>query len=166
MTKRLTTEPSAENKAKAMEMLATVPMRMEELGKRLTLQELERPMATGERSPRRVLVHLVNCESRSAEGIMHALLLRDPPYQRIHAERDLGKLMRYKQFNYDDLLRYFQFRRRALLTLLESLTERQWRRCVIREGVKGRLSVYYQARGMAIHETEHLADLHAKLRLR
>ena len=148
-----------------MEMLATAPVQLEELGKRLTLHELERPMAPGERSPRQVLVHLVNCEARSAEGILHALVLRDPPYQRIHAERDLGKLMRYEQFNYAEVLAYFQFRRRALLALLERLTERQWLRCAIREGVKGRLSVYYQARGMAVHETEHLEDLFAKLQL-
>ena len=121
-------------------------------------------MEDGEWSPRRILAHIVNCEARAAEAICHALLLAEPPYQRIHAERDLGKLMRYQQYSFVELLTYFSFRRRTLLFVLDGLKPQQWLRTFHAVGRQGPDTVYGMVRGTAIHETRHIEHIAETLR--
>ena len=81
----------------------------------------------------------------------------------VHPERQVGKLLRYDLLAFADLLAYFKLRRTVLLRVLKSLTAAQWSRS-IREARKQRQeSVYWQARGQALHEFEHLSDLRHKL---
>lgn len=165
MTKRISTEATPENIAIALNLLASVPEQLAELQERIPPDKLEQPMAAGERSPRRVLVHILNCEARASDAIYSALLLRAPLVPRIHPERDWGKLLRYEQFNYDDLLDYFRFRRQVLLSVLQGLNEQRWARKIRQEGKQRQESVYLLARGAALHETEHIQDLERKLAL-
>jgi hypothetical protein len=64
---------------------------------------------------------------------------------------------------FDDLLVYFKLRRTILLRILESLSEKKWSRVVREERKQRRESVYWQARGQALHELEHVLDLEDKL---
>ncbi|MCY4021235.1 MAG: DinB family protein [Chloroflexi bacterium] len=165
MAKRISTEATPENIASALDMLASVPDQLAELRELLPPEKLEQPIAADERSPRRVLVHLLNCEARASDAIYSALLLRTPLVPRIHPERDWGKLMRYEQFNYDDLLDYFRFRRQVLLGVLRGLNEKGWARDIQEKGKQRRESVYLLARGTALHEMEHIQDIKRKLAL-
>ncbi len=165
MAKRISTEATPDNIAIALDLLARVPDQLAELGERLSLEQLEQPIAAGERSPQRVLVHMLNCEARAADAIYSALLLRTPLVPRIHPERHWGKLLRYEQFNYDDLLGYFKFRRQVLLSVLQGLSEKRWARDIRQQGKQRRETVYLLARGAALHETEHIQDIKRKLAL-
>ena len=165
MAKRLSTAASAENIASALELLAHMPDQLAGLAQRLPQKQLEQPIAAGERSPRLVLVHLLNCEARASDAIYAALLLRDPLVPRIHPERNWGKLMRYEQFGYADLLDYFRFRRQVLLGVLRALSAEQWARSIRQAGKQRRETVYLLARGAAMHETEHIQDIMRKLAL-
>lgn len=165
MAKRISTEATAENIASALDMLAGVPEQLARLGERIPPEKLEQAIAEGERSPRRVLAHMLNCEARASDAIYSALLLRTPVVPRIHPERDWGKLMRYEQFNYDDLLDYFRFRRQVLMGVLQGLNETGWARNIQEKGKQRRESVYLLARGTALHETAHIQDIKRKLAL-
>ncbi len=161
--KRLKTQASAERIALVLDHLAVGPQRLENLRAGLSAGELTRPLGEGERSFKRDVTHLIYCAERGTDPIHHALLLREPFMPRIHAERDWGKLMGYEAFDIEELMAYYRFRRRALLRILRGLSRDDWERTVQREGVKRSESVYYAARGLCLHELEHLEDLSGKL---
>ncbi len=162
--KQLATRQSPERIKLALAVLGASPQRLRNLRAGLTEAELTAPLGNGERSFKRDLTHLIYCAERGEYPIVHALLLELPQLPRIHAERDWGNLMRYETFPIAELLDYFDFRRRALLHILRGLQPEQWQRSVLREGVKRSESVYYAARGLCLHEVEHLEDLAKKLR--
>ena len=81
----------------------------------------------------------------------------------IHAERDLGRLLRFDLLAFAELLAYFRLRRTILLRVLATLTEESWSRCIREAGKQRKESVYWRARGIALHELEHLQDLEIKL---
>ncbi len=164
LVKQLATRQSPERIKLALAVLGAAPQRLRNLRAGLTEAELTAPLGKGERSFKRDLTHLIYCAERGEYPIVHALLLDQPKLPRIHAERDWGKLMRYETFPIAELLDYFDFRRRALLHILRGLKPGQWERSVQREGVKRSESVYYAARGLCLHEVDHLEDLAKKLR--
>ena len=151
------------NIAKILALLEATPGRLRELSARLVADQ-ERPLGEGERSFRQGLAHLLNTEARANQAIVHALLLNEPEIPRIHPERDLGKLLRYDRFAAAEMMTYFNFRRRVLLAVLHGLKEKQWARTNQEPGKKRRESVYWQARGLALHELEHLDDFESKLK--
>lgn len=161
--RRLATQPSDKRIELILNVLAAAPERLRQLSSGLTEAELTTPLGAGERSFKRDLTHLIYCAERGADPIHHALLLNDAFMPRIHAERDWGALMQYEAFEIAELMAYFSFRRSALLRLLQGLSRGQWERTVRREGVKRAESVYYSARGLAVHELGHLEDLAGKL---
>ena len=164
LVKRLTTRQSPERIELTIAVLSAAPQRLRNLSAGLTETGLTTPLGEGERSFKRDLTHLIYCAERGEYPIVHALLLDHPHLPRIHAERDWGKLMRYETFPIAELLDYFDFRRRALLRVLRGLKPEQWGRSVYRDGVKRSESVYYAARGLCLHEVDHLEDLAKKLR--
>ena len=161
--KRLTTQPSDERIALILEVLMATPARLKELSEGLSDAQLNLSPGDGERSFKRDLTHLIYCAERGTDPIHHALLLNLPFMPRIHAERDWGALMAYEAFEVAELMAYFNFRRTALLRILQRLSRDQWDRSVRREGVKRSESVYYSARGLCVHEYGHLEDLTGKL---
>ena len=80
MAKRLSTEATPANIAGARKLLAGVPDQLAELSGHIPPEKLEQPIAQGERSPRQVLVHLLNCEARASDAIYSALLLKRRSY--------------------------------------------------------------------------------------
>ncbi len=159
MKKTLSTEMTSANITQVLALLASTPEKLEKASQLFTVAQLSQPIRAGERSPTEILAHLLHCEARTAEAIYAALLLKEPLILAIHPERQFGKLVRYDLLPFADLLAYFKFRRTVLLRVLASLTESQWGRTIHEEGKKRQESVYWQARGQALHELEHLAEL-------
>ncbi len=163
MKKLVSTELTNANITRVTALLADAPGKVESLSKGLSDAQLRRPLGDGERSFTEELAHLLNCEARSSEAIYLALLVDEPLFVDIHPERQLGKLLRYDQFAFGDLLAYFKLRRAVLLRVLASLAEAQWSRTIREEGKKRKESVYWRARSIAMHELEHLLDIESKL---
>jgi len=164
MKKQISTEQTEANIEDVLRLLAEAPEQLEKLGKGLSSKGLREPLGKGERSFIEVLAHILNCEARTSEAITLALLTKEPLLTSIHPERDLGKLMQYEQYPLEELLTYFKFRRTVLLKALTSLKESQWSRVIRQEGKQRKESVYWLARGQALHELEHIQDLEQKLK--
>jgi hypothetical protein len=163
LKKTISTEQTTANIQKVMELLASVPDRLERLGSTLSEEQIRRPMGPGERSYFEVLVHLLNSETRSLEITYLAIFAEEPLLVGIHTERQLAGLLRYDLLPLSDLLVYFRLRRKILLQVLGSLSGEQWDRRIREQGKQRRESIYWRARGLALHELEHLTDLEAKL---
>jgi len=166
MKKHISTEQTPENIREILRLLADTPTQLESLSRNLSDKKLHDPPGVGERSFIEDLAHLVNCEARSAEAIQLALLAKEPLLVPIHPERDLGKLLRYDLMPFDELLFYFNFRRKTLIKILVSLNDKQWSRVTREEGKKRRESVYLLSRGLVLHELDHLMDLETKFVMR
>lgn len=161
--KTIPTEQTAENIAAVLDLLAETPKKLAAMAASIPPDVLTQPLAPGERTPTEVLAHLVNTEALTAESITLALLQKTPLLPKLHAERDLGKLLRHDQDTFNELLAYFTYRRKVLLRVLDGLSEKQWSRQVREEGKQRQESVYWRARGQALHELDHLDDLESKL---
>jgi hypothetical protein len=164
MKKQISTEQTEANIKEVLRQLGETPGQLERLSKGLSEEKLREPLGRGERSFVEALTHILNCEARTSEAIMLALLAKEPPFTPIHPERDLGKLLQLETFAFEELLSYFILRRKILLKVLHSLKESQWSRVIRQEGKQRKESVYWQARGQALHELEHVEDLERKLR--
>lgn len=163
MKKLIPTEQTEANIAQVIALLQAMPDKLAQLSQPLTLEQLNQPLAPGERSFTQDLAHLLHCEARTSETIYLALLLDEPLVPDIHPERQFGKLWRYELLPFADLLAYFKLRRTMLLSILAGLTEAQWGRTIREAGKKRQESVYWRARGQALHELEHLTDIERKL---
>jgi hypothetical protein len=163
MKKSISTDFTEANVARVMELLSETPGKLENLRQGLTSEQLGRPLGAGERSFTEDLAHLIHCEARSSEAIYQALLLEKPLFADIHPERQWGKLLRFDLLPFPDLLAYFKLRRAVLLRVLSGLTDRAWTRSIREPGKQRQESVYWRARGLALHELDHLTDLEHKL---
>jgi len=165
MKKSISTELSPANIAKVMETLAESPIRLEALSKSVSAPsgKLRQPLGKGERTATEVLAHLINGEARSSEMIYQALLTNEPFFAEIHPERHWGKLLRFDLLDFSDLLAYFKLRRKVLLRVLSGLKEKDWARAVREEGKQRKESVYWRARSLALHESEHVDELERKI---
>ena len=161
--KSISTDLTSANIAVILERLAQSSERLDVLFRSVHAETLRQPMAAGERTPTEVLAHLLNGEARSAEMIYQALLTDEPYFADLHPDRDIGKLLRFDQLGFAELLTYFNIRRKVLLRVLSGLTEAQWGRTIQEEGKKRRESVYWRARTIVMHELDHLGDLEDKL---
>ncbi len=156
---KITTTPTPENIAAVLDLLAGIPDRLQTIANQFSLVQLITSIGPGARTPTEILAHIINCEAVTAEAITLALLKKEPLLPGLHPERDLGKLLNYHQRPFPDLLAYFTFRLVTLLDVLRSLTDKLWSRTVREEGKKRRESIYWLARGQAIHEDEHLKEI-------
>lgn len=163
MKKQISTDQNQSNIEEVLRLMRETPERLESLGRSLSEEQLQTPLAPGERTPTGILAHIINCEALASESIYLALLKNEPLLAGLHAERDLGNLLRFDTLPFPDLLAYFKLRRTVLLRILESLTEKQWSRVVREAGKQRKESVFWRARGQALHELEHVLDLENKL---
>jgi len=163
MKKQISTDQTEENIREVLRLLTEIPDRLKKLTKGLSDKKLHEPLGKGERSFIEALAHILNCEAITAESIYLALMLKEPVMPRFHAERDLGKLIRLDQMPFEELMAYFKFRRAVLMNVLNSLNDKQWSRVIREEGKQRKESIFWRARGQALHELEHVLDLEKKL---
>lgn len=163
MKKSISTQPTKANINAILNILSETPQKLNHFAKSITAEATQIPLGEGERSFIQDIAHLINCEALASQAIYLALMLKEPLLHNIHAEHDWGKLLRYDFLEVADLLAYFNFRRTVLLRILNSLSDEQWLRVVREENKARKESVYWQARGLALHELDHLTDLEKKL---
>src|SRR5688572_3853885 len=120
MKKAISTEPTPENIAQVLDLLADMPVRLEGLVHDLTDAQLCQPLGHGQRSYAETIAHLVHCEDRSSEAIYLALLVNEPLLPEVHPERQWGKLLRYDLLGVSDLRIYFKLRRAILERVLRT----------------------------------------------
>ena len=164
MKKQVSTDRTEENIREVLRLLTEMPDRLEKLSKDLSDKNLHEPLGQGERSFIEALAHILNCEAITTESIYLALMLKEPVMPRFHAEHDLGKLLQLDQMPFEELIAYFKFRRTVLMKVLGSLNDKQWSRVIREEGKQRKESVFWRARGQALHELEHVLDLEKKLK--
>lgn len=164
MKKQISTAQTEANIKEILRLLTETPVRLAVLSKGLSELKLQEPLGKGERSFTETVAHMINTESISSDAIYLALMLNEPMLPDIHAERDLGKLLRFDLLPFSELMTYFATRRTVLLRILASLTDEQWSRSIRDNGKQRKESVYWRARGLALHELEHLQDLETKLK--
>ena len=163
MKRQISTELTASNIDDVLQLLRETPDELSALSQGLSDRHLREPLGPGERSFTETLAHILHCEAITSQGIYLALLIHEPLLPNLHPERDLGKLIRLDRMRFEELLAYFKLRRTMLLRVLEPLTEKKWSRVVREEKKQRKESVYWQARGQALHEFEHVLDLEDKL---
>jgi hypothetical protein len=163
MKKQISPELTASNIDDVLQLLRETHDKLSALSQGLSDRHLREPLGPGERSFTETLAHILHCEALTSQAIYLALLIDEPLIPNIHPERDLGKLIRLDLMTYENLLAYFELRRTILLRVLEPLTEKKWSRVVREEKKQRKESVYWQARGQALHELEHVLDLEEKL---
>lgn len=164
MKKQISTEQTEANIREVLQLLTEMPSRWDALNRRIPEELLRQPLAPGERTPTEVLAHILHCDAITAESIYLALLTDEPMLPDIHPERDLGKLLRLDMLSFEELLSYFKIRRTILVGVLKPLTEKKWSRVVQQPKKARRESIYWRARGQALHELEHISELGSKLR--
>ena len=163
MPKNIPTNPTQANIARVLALLQETPEKLKSLSKSFSAETLRKPLGVDERSFAENLAHLINSEARMSESIYLALLLDEPLMADIHSERDWGKLLRFDLLDFPELLAYFKIRPKVLLRVLSALTETQWSRSIREEGKKRKESIYWRARSLALHESEHVSDLERKI---
>ena len=163
MKKQISTTQTDANIKEVLRFLSETPVQLATMSRGLSEIKLQEPLGKGERSFKEALAHLINTEAIAAQAIYLALMLNDPMLPDIHAERDLGRLLRFDLLPFSELIAYFTTRRTVLLRILASMNEDQWSRSIRENGKQRHESVYWRARGLALHELEHLQDLELKL---
>lgn len=156
--KAISTQLSQENIAQVLALLSEVAEKLGRFGPQAIAGKLA-PPPPGQRTFTEILAHLLNCEARSAEAIYLALLADSPLFLPIHPERQWGNLLHYERMSNEELLAYFSFRRTVLLRVLVGLSDEQWARTISEPGKKRKESVYWRARSLALHESEHLTEM-------
>lgn len=157
--KSISTEFSTVNIDKAVELLTATPQTLAKLSALFAPDALYQPLRAGDRSFMEIAAHIVNCDERTTETIYAALLLKEPLVLDIHPEREWGKLLHYEQSDAAELLAYFSFRRKTLLRIMNGLSEVQWERAIQETGKQRKETVYLLARGQALHEAAHIAEI-------
>jgi hypothetical protein len=148
-----------------LQILAQTHPKLLRQSRGLSAGQLLWPLGPGQRSLTQDLAHMLNSEARHAEAIYLALLDREPVFNNLHSERRYGKLVRLDLLSFAELLPYFRVRRQVLLHVLESLSVKQWARCIRETGKQRKESVFWRARSLAAHEQEHTSDIDRKLSL-
>lgn len=117
------------------------------------------PIIEGKRSFRETLIHLLNIEGLNYATIYPAFLLNKPMVHPLHAERDLDRLGLFLDFQLNELLEAFCLERRKSLSFLKSLKKSEWHRQFAEENKAGKETIYWRARGLAIHDFTHVQIL-------
>jgi hypothetical protein len=123
MKKAISTKQTQANIKAVLDILADVPVKLELFSAGLSSAQLQAPLGHGERSFLEDVVHLINCEALTSQAIYLALLVDEPFFEDIHPERQWGKLLHFKLFEFSELLTYFTFRRKVLLSVLHTLND-------------------------------------------
>ena len=161
---KLSTIPTAKNIATVLETLDETPSELNRLCASLTSEQIQQPLGEGEWSFHQVLMHMHHCTDVSTPRIHYALMLDNPTIPVVHAERDWGQLMPYQSHSTGELLTLYQFNRQSLMYILTVLEDEQWERPFLKgEARHNPHNVYREARGMALHEFEHIQDLQTKI---
>ncbi|TAK10989.1 MAG: DinB family protein [Anaerolineae bacterium] len=157
-TSLISTEQSPSSIALILETLENAARFFAEAAAKMTPTEISKPLTPGEWSFHEVMAHLLTTNDVAMNAIVYALALKEPSLPEIHARREWGKAVRYEEHRFEDLLAAYQFKRRVMLHVLRDLTPKKWTTALHRPKSRS-TTVYLQARGMALHDLEHVEHL-------
>ncbi len=160
---KVSTEATAKNIAKVLDVLETTPTELHKLTHDLSDEQINLPLGDGEWSCLQVMRHLHHTIDLSTTRIHYALMLENPTIPEVHAERDWGKLEPYHNLSFVELREFYRFKRVVLLQLLHNLTSEGWERPFFRGELRHNVhNIYRECRGMAYHEINHLTSFQEK----
>lgn len=145
------------------ETLEETPAHLTAIAKRFDEKTSLEPIIPGKRSFRETLVHFLNIEGLNYTTIYPAFLLKKPEVHSIHAERDFGRLNLFADFQLPELLSAFKLERKKTLGFLKSLKKSDWSKQLIEENKQRQETIYWRARGLAIHDYTHVHILKFQL---
>lgn len=125
--------------------------------------DFQKPIIPGKRSFRETLIHMLNIETLNYTTIYPAFLLEKPEIFPLHAERDIDRLNLYKDFSRSELMSAFATERKKTLNFLKSLNQKDWSKQMIEQNKQRQETIYWRARGHALHDFTHILILKFQL---
>jgi hypothetical protein len=138
------------------ETLEETPRFLIAIAKRFDEKTSLNPIIEGKRSFRETLVHLLNIEGLNYTTIYPAFLLNKPKVYPLHAEKDFDRLSLFTDFKLKDLLQAFDLERKKTLSFLRSLKPNDWIRQLVEDNKARQETIYWRARGLAVHDYTHV----------
>jgi len=145
------------------EILEETPRYLTSIAKHFDEKSSLEPIVVGKRSFRETLIHLLNIEGLNYTTIYPAFLINKPKIYSLHAERDLDRLNLFVNFQISELLLAFDLERRKSLSFLRSLKKNDWSKELLEDNKKRQETIYWRARGLAIHDYTHVHILKFQL---
>lgn len=145
---------------KALSLLAETPLRIVELTKGMEDSALQVKPDKGSWSLNDILAHLRSCADLWTHS-MYAMLAEKEPVLPDINERKWAKVTGYAEVAFAESFQAFSLQRENLLRVLKALPPEAWEKSAIIFGRKH--TVFTQARRLAKHETEHLAQIKSLL---
>jgi len=146
---------------KHLETLESVPRSLAGLTKGVEEHRLQARAGKDAWSANEVLAHLRACADVWGKSIEAMLAEDTPTLPDIHPRRWV-KETDYLELSFSENCRAFRSQRERLLAALKKLAFDDWSRAALIGG--RRHTVFTQARRMAKHETEHLAQIESLLK--
>lgn len=149
----------AEQDALLSELLA-MPEVLDATFHDLSIADASRPGPDGGLSPVEICWHLADLEAEGYSVRIRRLLVEDQPKLPDFDGAAIAKARDYCRLSLSDALALFKAARRANVAMFRALTESQWTRSGVQEGV-GRVSVCDVPTMMAEHDAGHRHELTA-----
>ena len=125
----------------------------------LSIDDASRPGPDGS-SPVEICWHLADLEAEGYSVRIRRLLVEDHPKLPDFNGEAIAKARDYRRLSLSDALALFRAARRANVTMFRNLTESQWTRSGVQEGV-GTVSVCDVPTMMAEHDAGHHSEVKA-----
>lgn len=150
---------------KIYEILESTPEKLNKISGYFKNENFNKPIIPGKRSFRETLLHILNIEALNYTTIYPALLLDKPEVYPLHAERDIQRLGLFENFTREELLTGFMYERKKTINFFNVLSPEQWSRQIIELNKKRKESIYWRARGLALHDYTHILILKFQLKI-
>ena len=146
---------------KILAILKETPPRLAKLTSGLMPIQLHTAPSAGEWSINEVLAHLRACDDVWGNYYIMTILAQDKPMIKARNPRTWIKDTDYLQQDFQSSLRAFTKQRRKLLSVLESLSPKDWARTntLIGAGKPLQQTLLSHADGLARHERAHLRQI-------
>jgi hypothetical protein len=150
---------------KILTILKETPPRLAKFTSGFIPAQLHTAPSAGEWSVNEVLAHLRACEDVWGSYYIMTILAQDHPTIKARNPRTWIKSTDYLEQNFQSSLRAFAKQRKKLLTVLESLSPKDWARTntLIGAGKHLQQTLLSHADGLARHERAHLKQIERTL---
>jgi hypothetical protein len=150
---------------KILAILGETPPRLSKLTSELMPIQLHTAPSAGEWSVNEVLAHLRACDDVWGSYYIMTILAQDKPTIKARNPRTWIKNTDYLQQDFQSSLRAFKKQRKKLLSVLESLSPKDWLRTntLIGAGKPLQQTLLSHADGLARHEGAHLKQIERTL---
>ena len=151
-----------EDQEKLLAGLLAMPDVLDASFRDLSIDDASRQGPAGELSPVEICWHLADLEAEGFGVRIRRLLIEDQPRLPDFDGAKIAKARDYRRLSLSDALALFRAARRANVTMFRNLTESQWSRSGVQEGV-GTVSVCDVPAMMAEHDAGHQTEVKAWL---